>query len=207
MKWIYHAGVIAVFLVVKLSAKAQTDTLFIEPWNNGHAVYLLPAGAKLPEAFHSDQIIYPEISKYRKFKSTFPRHYVPAYSYKGEWVMYDPCDGIADFQAELTDSTWINYYYDEPSAMPLESVEFELNNSIEFMALQYNWEDPTMSIEHAITIERSELKGLYYVTFTNLVNRSSITNAFIDLNEAHRFRYLVNACTFQKELEFSGFDE
>ena len=123
MKWIYRVGIIAVFFVVKLSAKAQTDTLFIEPWNNGHAVYLLPAGAKLPVAFQSEHIISPEIPKYRKFKSTFPHHYVPAYSYKGEWVMYDPCDGIADFQAELTDSTWVNYYYDEPSAMPLESIE------------------------------------------------------------------------------------
>ena len=207
MKVFKACCLVVVFCVVKLNAKAQTDTLFIEPWNNGHAVYLLPAGAKVPAVFQAETIISPEISNYRHFKSNFPQHFVPAYSYKNEWVMYDPCDGIYEFQGALTDSTWINYYYDEPSAMPIEAVEEQDENRVVYRALQYNWEDPTLSIEHSITIQRAALQGLYYVTFTNLVNQSSITNAFIDLNEARRFRYLVNACTFQKELEFSGFDE
>lgn len=207
MNWIKVSFLVLVFCVVKHNAKAQTDTLFIEPWNNGHAVYLLPAGAKLPSALINDNQNNPKISNYRKFKTNFPHRFVPAYSYKGEWLMYDPCDGIFEFQSGLSDSTWINYYFDDPWTMPLEAIEEQDDHHIEFRALYYDWEDPTMSIEHSIRIDRDTLPGLYFVTFTNLVTRVTLTNAYIDFDEAHRFRYLVNHCTYRKELEFAGFDE
>ena len=74
-----------------VSLNAQTDTLFIQNWENGHAIYLLPAGKfQKPSVWtSSDSIYYPPVPFFRNFKFDLKETYIPLTVYKGELVYYD----------------------------------------------------------------------------------------------------------------------
>ncbi len=76
--------------------KAQTDTLFIQNWENGHAVYMLPPGElQVNDVWtSSDSIFYPPVPAFRKFNFNLNETYLPLNVYQGKLIYYDPCDGI-----------------------------------------------------------------------------------------------------------------
>ena len=138
------------------SLNAQTDTLFIQNWENGHAIYLLPPGKfEKPEIWtSSDSIYYPPVPSFRKFRFDLKETYLPLEVYQGKLVYYDPCDGIFESAWVFNDSAFVHLYYDGPEGMPIAAIEHEDENEIQFRILQFNYEDIEKSLEYYLTIKR-----------------------------------------------------
>jgi hypothetical protein len=198
---------IAFFLVsFSFSMNAQTDTLFIQNWDNGHAIYLLPPGKfqKPPVWTSSDSIIYPPVPAFRKFKFDLKETYVPLTVYKGELVYYDPCDGIFENAWVFNDSAFVHLYYDGPEGSPIAAIEHEDENEIQFRILQFNYEDIEKSLEYYLSVKRmNKEKGMYLFTFENPYD-SEDTYSFpvVEQSKLHLLPVLVNESKYQKYTEF-----
>ena len=185
---------------------AQTDTLFIQNWENGHAVYILPPGKfqKPPVWTSSDSIYYPPVPFFRKFKFDLKKNYIPLAVYKGELVYYDPCDGIFENAWVFNDSAFVHLYYDGPEGMPIAAIEHEDENEIQFRILQFNYEDIEKSLEYYLTVKSmNKDKGIYLFTFENPYD-SKDTYSFpvVEQRKLHLFPVLVNESKYQKYTEF-----
>jgi hypothetical protein len=199
--------VIALFLFgFSFSIHAQTDTLFIENWDNGHAIYLLPPGKfqKPPVWTSSDSIYFPPVPFFRKFKFDLKETYLPLSVYKGELVYYDPCDGIFENAWMFNDSAFVHFFYDGPEGMPIAAIEHEDENEIQFRILQFNYEDVEKSLEYYLTVKRMNTqRGLYLFTFENPYD-SKDTYSFpvVEQSKLHLLPVLVNDSKYQKYMEF-----
>ena len=192
---------------ISFSAVAQTDTLFIQNWENGHAIYLLPPGKfqKLPVWTSSDSIYYPPVPFFRKFKFDLKETYIPLTVYKGKLVYYDPCDGIFENAWVFNDSAFVHLYYDGPEGSPIAAIEFENETEIQFRILQFNYEDIEKSLEYYLTVKTmNKEKGLYLFTFENPYD-SKDTYSFpvVEERKLHLFPALVNESKYQKYIEFT----
>ncbi|MFM1771391.1 MAG: hypothetical protein RLZZ71_533 [Bacteroidota bacterium] len=198
---------IAFFLLsFSFSMNAQSDTLFIQNWDNGHAIYLLPPGKfqKPPVWTSSDSIIYPPVRSFRKFKFNLKETYLPLTVYKGELVYYDPCDGIFENEWIFNDSAFVHLYYDGPEGMPIAAIEHEDENEIQFRILQFNYEDIEKSLEYYLSVKRmNKEKGLYLFNFENPYD-SEDTYSFpvVEQSKLHLLPVLVNDSKYQKYMEF-----
>ena len=185
---------------------AQTDTLFIQNWDDGHAIYLLPAGKfqKPPVWTSSDSIIYPPVPSFRKFKFELKETYIPLSVYKGELVYYDPCDGIFENAWVFNDSAFVHLYYDGPEGMPIAAIEHEVENEIQFRILQFNYEDIEKSLEYYLTVKRmNKQRGLYLFTFENPYDpKDTYSFPVVEQSKLHLLPVLVNDSKYQKYMEF-----
>jgi hypothetical protein len=201
-----NIAIALLFSFFSFSINAQTDTLFIQNWDNGHAIYLLPPGKfqKPPVWTSSDSIIYPPVPFFRKFKFDLKETYVPLTVYKGELVYYDPCDGIFENAWVFNDSAFVHLYYDGPEGMPIAAIEHEDENDIQFRILQFNYEEIEKSLEYYLSVKRlNKGKGLYLFTFENPYD-SQDTYSFpvVEQSKLHLFPVLVNDSKYQKYMEF-----
>lgn len=194
------------FLGFSFSAVAQSDTLFIENWENGHAIYLLPPGKfqKLPVWTSSDSIIYPPVPFFRKFKFDLKETYLPLSVYKGQLVYYDPCDGIFEDAWVINDSAFVHLYYEGPEGMPIAAIEHEDENEIQFRILQFNYEEIEKSIEYYLTVKSMNKKrGLLLFTFENPYDpKDTYSFAVVEQSKLHLLPVLVNDSKYQKYMEF-----
>ena len=198
--------IIPVFSLIA-SMNAQTDTLFIQNWENGHAIYLLPPGKfEKPEIWtSSDSIYYPPIPSFRKFRFDLKETYLPLEVYQGKLVYYDPCDGIFESAWVFNDSAFVHLYYDGPEGMPIAAIEHEDENEIQFRILQFNYEDIEKSLEYYLTIKRvNKERGLLLFTFENPYD-SQDTYSFpvVEQRKLHLLPVLVNESKYQKYIEFA----
>jgi len=189
-----------------VSLNAQTDTLFIQNWENGHAIYLLPAGKfQKPSVWtSSDSIYYPPVPFFRNFKFDLKETYIPLTVYKGELVYYDPCDGIFEHAWVFNDSAFVHLYYDGPEGSPIAAIEQQEENSIQFRILQFNYSDIEKSLEYYLTVQRvNKERGLYLFTFENPYD-SQDTYSFpvVEQSKLHLFPILVNESKYDKYTEF-----
>ena len=189
-----------------VSLNAQTDTLFIQNWENGHAIYLLPAGKfqKPPVWTSSDSIYYPPVPFFRNFKFDLKETYIPLTVYKGELVYYDPCDGIFEHAWVFNDSAFVHLYYDGPEGSPLAAIESESEDEIQFRILSFNYEDIEKSLEYYLTVKRmNKERGLLLFTFENPYD-SKDTYSFpvVEQSKLHLFPILVNESKYDKYTEF-----
>ena len=189
-----------------VSLNAQTDTLFIQNWENGHAIYLLPQGKfqKPPVWTSSDSIYYPPVPFFRKFQFDLNETYIPLTVYKGELVYYDPCDGIFEHAWVFNDSAFVHLYYDGPEGSPIAAIEQQEENSIQFRILQFNYSDIEKSLEYYLTVQRvNKERGLYLFTFENPYD-SQDTYSFpvVEQSKLHLFPILVNESKYDKYTEF-----
>ena len=199
-------SIIPVFSLIA-SMNAQTDTLFIQNWENGHAIYLLPPGKfEKPEIWtSSDSIYYPPVPSFRKFRFDLKETYLPLEVYQGKLVYYDPCDGIFESAWVFNDSAFVHLYYDGPEGMPIAAIEHEDENEIQFRILQFNYEDIEKSLEYYLTIKRvNKERGLLLFTFENPYD-SQDTYSFpvVEQRKLHLLHVLVNESKYQKYIEFA----
>jgi hypothetical protein len=188
------------------SLNAQTDTLFIQNWENGHAIYLLPPGKfqKPPVWTSSDSIYYPPVPFFRKFQFDLKETYIPLTVYKGELVYYDPSDGIFESAWVFNDSAFVHLYYDGPEGSPIAAIEQQEENSIQFRILQFNYEDIEKSLEYYLTVQRvNKERGLLLFTFENPYD-SKDTYSFpvVEQSKLHLLPILVNESKYDKYTEF-----
>jgi len=188
------------------SMNAQTDTLFIQNWENGHAIYLLPPGKfqKPPVWTSSDSIIYPPVPSFRKFQFDLKETYIPLAVYRGELVYYDPCDGIFENAWVFNDSAFVHLYYDGPEGSPIAAIEQQEENEIQFRILQFNYSDIEKSLEYYLTIKRmNKERGLYLFTFENPYDpKDTYSFPVVEQSKLHLFPILVNESKYQKYTEF-----
>ena len=194
------------FLGVSFSAVGQSDTLFIQNWENGHAIYLLPPGKfqKPPVWTSSDSIFYPPVPSYRKFQFDLKETYIPLTVFKGELVYYDPCDGIFENAWVFNDSAFVHLYYDGPEGSPIAAIEQQEENEIQFRILQFNYEDIEKSLEYYLTVKRmNKEKGLFLFIFENPYD-SKDTYSFpvVEQSKLHLLPVLVNDSKYDKYTEF-----
>ena len=189
-----------------VSLNAQTDTLFIQNWENGHAIYLLPPGKfqKPPVWTSSDSIYYPPVPFFRKFKFDLKETYIPLTAYKGELVYYDPCDGIFEDAWVFNDSAFVHLFYDGPEGSPIAAIEQQEENSIQFRILQFNYEDIENSLEYYFTVKRmNKQRGLYLFIFENPYDpKDTYSFPVVEQSKLHLLPVLVNDSKYQKYLEF-----
>lgn len=198
--------IIPVFSLIA-SMNAQTDTLFIQNWENGHAIYLLPPGKfEKPEIWtSSDSIYYPPVPSFRKFRFDLKETYLPLEVYQGKLVYYDPCDGIFESAWVFNDSAFVHLYYDGPEGSPIAAIEHEYENEIQFRILQFNYEDIEKSLEYYLTVKSmNKEKGIYLFTFENPYD-SKDTYSFpvVEQRKLHLLPVLVNESKYQKYIEFA----
>ena len=188
------------------SLKAQTDTLFIQNWENGHAIYLLPPGKfQKPEIWTiSDSIYYPPVPFFRNFNFDLKETYIPLTVYKGELVYYDPCDGIFENAWVFNDSAFVHLYYDGPEGSPIAAFEHEDENEIQFRILQFNYEDIEKSLEYYLTVKRmNKERGLLLFTFEDPYDpKDSYSFPVVEQSKLHLLPILVNESKYQKYTEF-----
>lgn len=195
------------FIGVSLSAIAQSDTLFIQPWENGHAIYLLPPGKfQMNDIWTaSDTIFYPPVPKFRKFKFNLNETYLPLNVYQGKLVYYDPCDGIFESAWVFNDSALVHLYYDGPEGSPIAAIESESEDEIQFRILSFNYEDIEKSLEYYLTVKRvNKERGLLLFTFENPYD-SKDTYSFpvVEQSKLHLLPVLVNESKYDKYIEFA----
>jgi hypothetical protein len=188
------------------SLNAQTDTLFIQNWENGHAIYLLPPGKfqKPPVWTSSDSIYYPPVPFFRKFKFDLKETYLPLSVYKGQFVYYDPCDGIFEDAWVFNDSAFVHLFYDGPEGSPIAAIEQQEENSIQFRILQFNYEEIENSLEYYFTVKRmNKQRGLYLFIFENPYDpKDTYSFPVVEQSKLHLLPVLVNDSKYQKYLEF-----
>ena len=188
------------------SLNAQTDTLFIQNWENGHAIYLLPPGKfQKPRVWtSSDSIYYPPVPFFRKFKFDLKETYLPLSVYKGQFVYYDPCDGIFEDAWVFNDSAFVHLFYDGPEGSPIAAIEQQEENSIQFRILQFNYEDIENSLEYYFTVKRmNKQRGLYLFIFENPYDpKDTYSFPVVEQSKLHLLPVLVNDSKYQKYLEF-----
>jgi hypothetical protein len=201
--------ILTFILLSNLSASlnAQTDALFIQNWENGHAIYLLPPGKfqKPPVWTSSDSIYYPPVPFFRKFQFDLNETYIPLTVYKGELVYYDPCDGIFESAWVFNDSAFVHLYYDGPEGSPIAAIEYVNDTEIQFRILQFNYEDIEKSLEYYLTIKRvNKERGLLLFTFENPYD-SQDTYSFpvVEQRKLHLLPVLENESKYQKYIEFA----
>jgi hypothetical protein len=194
------------FTGVSLSAIAQSDTLFIQNWENGHAIYLLPPGnfQKPPVWTSSDSINYPPVPSFRKFQFDLKEIYIPLTVYKGELVYYDPCDGIFENAWVFNDSAFVHLYYDGPEGSPIAAIEHEDENEIQLRILQFNYEDIEKSLEYYLTVKcMNKKKGLYLFAFENPYDsEDKYSFPVVEQSKLHLLSVLVNDSKYDKYTEF-----
>ncbi len=188
------------------SLNAQTDTLFIQNWENGHAIYLLPPGKfqKSEIWTSSDRIYYPPVPFFRKFKFNLKETYLPVDVYQGNVVYYDPCDGIFESAWVFNDSAFVHLYYDGPEGSPIAAIEHEDENEIQFRILQFNYEDIEKSLEYYLTVQcLNKQRGLYLFTFENPYDpKDTYSFPVVEESKLHLLPVLVNDSKYQKYMEF-----
>jgi hypothetical protein len=189
-----------------VSLNAQTDTLFIQNWENGHAIYLLPPGKfqKPPVWTSSDSIIYPPVPFFRKFQFDLNETYIPLTVYKGELVYFDPCDGIFENAWVFNDSAFVHLYYDGPEGSPIAAIEQQEENSIQFRILQFNYSDIEKSLEYYLTVTTvNKEKGILLFTFESPYDaESKYSFPVVERSKLHLFPTLVCDCRLDKYAEF-----
>jgi hypothetical protein len=189
-----------------VSLNAQTDTLFIQNWENGHAIYLLPAGKfQKPSVWtSSDSIYYPPVPVFRNFKFDLKETYIPLTVYKGELVYYNPCDGIFENAWVFNDSAFVHLYYDGPEGSPIEAIEQQEENSIQFRILQFNYSDIEKSLEYYLTVTTvNKEKGIFLFTFESPYDaESKYSFPVVERSKLHLFPTLVCDCRLDKYAEF-----
>jgi len=194
------------FLGMSFCAVAQSDTLFIQNWDNGHAVYLLPPGKfqKLPVWTSSDSLIYPPVPSFRKFKFDLKETYLPISVYKGQLVYYDPCDGIFENAWVFNDSAFVHLFYDSPEGSPIAAIEYENTTEIQFRILQFNYEDIEKSIEYYLTVKRmNKERGLLLFTFENpFDSKDTYSFPVVEQQKLHLLPVLANDSKYDKYAEF-----
>ena len=204
MKKLFLIFILLSNLIARLNA--QTDTLFIENWEKGHAIYLLPPGKfqKPPVWTSSDSIYYPPVPSFRKFKFDLKETYLPLSVYKGQLVYYDPCDGIFENAWVFNDSAFVHLYYDGPEGSPIAAIEHEDENEIKFRILQFNYEDIEKSLEYYLTVKSmNKEKGIYLFTFENPYDsKDTYSFPLVEQRKLHLFPVLVNESKYQKYTEF-----
>lgn len=188
------------------SLNAQTDTLFIQNWENGHAIYVLPPGKfqKSEIWTSSDSIYYPPVPFFRKFKFNLKETYLPVEVYQGQVVYYDPCDGIFESAWIFNDSAFVHLYYDGPEGSPIAAIEHEDENEIQFRILQFNYEDIEKSLEYYLTVQcLNKQRGLYLFTFENPYDpKDTYSFPVVEESKLHLLPVLVNDSKYQKYMEF-----
>ena len=188
------------------SLNAQTDTLFIQNWENCHAIYLLPPGKfqKPPVWTSSDSIYYPPVPFFRNFKFDLKETYIPLTVYKGELVYYDPCDGIFEDAWVFNDSAFVHLYYDGPEGSPIAAIEHEYENEIQFRILQFNYEEIEKSLEYYLTVTTvNKEKGIFLFTFESPYDaESKYSFPVVERSKLHLFPTLVCDCRLDKYAEF-----
>lgn len=199
------------FIGVSFSAIAQSDTLFIQNWNDGHAIYLLPPGKfqKPPVWTSSDSIFYPPVPSYRKFKFDLKETYLPLSVYKGQLVYYDPCDGIFENAWVFNDSAFVHLYYDGPEGSPIAAIEQQEENEIQFRILQFNFEDIEKSLEYYLTVKQmNKEKGLFLFIFENPYDAQDVYSfPVVEESKLHLLPVFVNESKYHKYTEFEFPDE
>ena len=202
--------IIPVFSLIA-SMNAQTDTLFIQNWENGHAIYLLPPGKfEKPEIWtSSDSIFYPPVPAFRKFNFNLNETYLPLNVYQSKLVYYDPCDGIFESAWVFNDSAFVHLYYDGPEGSPIGAIEHEDENEIQFRILQFNYEDIEKSLEYYLTVtSMNKEKGIYLFTFESPYDAESrYSFPVVERSKLHLFPTLVCDCLVDKHTEFRWEEE
>ena len=198
--------IVLLLLSFSFPMRAQTDTLFIQNWENGHAIYLLPPGKfQKPQVWtSSDSIYYPPVPAFRKFNFNLNETYLPLEVYQGKLVYYDPCDGIFESAWVFNDSAFVHLYYDGPEGMPIAAIEHENENEIQFRILQFNYEDRENSLEYYLTVKRvNKERGLLLFTFENTYDsKDTYSYPVVEQSKLHLFPALVNESKYQKYTEF-----
>ena len=193
------------------SMNAQTDTLFIQNWENGHAIYLLPPGKfEKPEIWtSSDSIFYPPVPAFRKFNFNLNETYLPLNVYQSKLVYYDPCDGIFESAWVFNDSAFVHLYYDGPEGSPIAAIEHDDDTEIQFRILQFNYEDLEKSLEYYLTVTTmNKEKGIFLFTFENPFNaESKYSFTVVERSKLHLFPTLVCDCLVDKHTEFRWEEE
>ena len=190
---------------------AQSDTLFIQPWKNGHAVYMLPPGElQVNDVWtSSDSIFYPPVPAFRKFNFNLNETYLPLNVYQSKLVYYDPCDGIFESAWVFNDSAFVHLYYDGPEGSPIAAIEHEDENEIQFRILQFNYEDIEKSLEYYLTVtSMNKEKGIYLFTFESPYDAESrYSFPVVERSKLHLFPTLVCDCLVDKHTEFRWEEE
>ena len=198
--------IIIPFFSLAASLNAQTDTLFIENWENGHAVYMLPPGIlHVNDVWtSSDSIYYPPVPAFRKFNFNLNETYLPLNVYEGKLVYYDPCDGIFESAWVFNDSAYVHLYYDGPEGSPIAAIEHEDENEIQFRILQFNYEDIEKSLEYYLTVTTmNKEKGIFLFTFESPYDaESKYSFPVVERSKLHLFPTLVCDCRVDKYAEF-----
>ncbi len=193
------------------SLNAQTDTLFIQNWENGHAIYMLPPGKlQVSDVWtSSDSIYYPPVPAFRKFNFNLNETYLPLNVYQGKLVYYDPCDGIFESAWVFNDSAFVHLYYDGPEGSPIVAIEHEDENEIQFRILQFNYEDIEKSLEYYLTVSSmNKEKGISLFTFESPYDaESKYSFPVVERSKLHLFPTLVCDCLVDKHTEFRWEEE
>jgi hypothetical protein len=191
---------------IALNSIGQSDTLFIKPWVNGHAVYMLPPGKlQVNDVWtSSDSIYYPPVPAFRKFDFNLKETYLPLYVYQGKLVYYDPCDGIFESAWVFNDSALVHLYYDGPEGSPIAAMEYANATEIQFRILQFNYEEIEKSIEYYLTVKSmNKEKGIYLFTFEDPYDaESKYSFPVVERCKLHLFHTLVCDCLADKHTEF-----
>jgi len=197
--------IIPVFSLIA-SLNAQTDTLFIQNWENGHAVYILPPGKlQVKDVWtYSDSIYYPPVPAFRKFNFNLNETYLPLNVYQGKLIYYDPCDGIFESAWVFNDSAFVHLYYDGPEGSPIAAIEQQEENEIQFRILQFNYEDVEKSLEYYLTVATmNKEKGIFLFTFESPYDaESKYSFPVVERSKLHLFPTLVCDCRVDKYAEF-----
>jgi len=197
--------IIPVFSLIA-SLNAQTDTLFIQNWENGHAVYILPPGKlQVKDVWtYSDSIYYPPVPAFRKFNFNLNETYLPLNVYQGKLIYYDPCDGIFESAWVFNDSAFVHFDYDGPEGSPIAAIEQQEENEIQFRILQFNYEDVEKSLEYYLTVATmNKEKGIFLFTFESPYDaESKYSFPVVERSKLHLFPTLVCDCRVDKYAEF-----
>jgi hypothetical protein len=209
MKKLFLICILLSNLIAPLNA--QTDTLFIQNWKNGHAIYMLPQGKLqvIDVWTSSDSIYYPPVPAFRKFNFNLNETYLPLSVYQSKLVYYDPCDGIFESAWVFNDSAFVHLYYDGPEGSPIAAIEHEDENEIQFRILQFNYEDIEKSLEYYLTVSSmNKEKGISLFTFESPYDaESKYSFPVVERTKLHLFPTLVCDCLVDKHTEFRWEEE
>lgn len=142
-----------------------------------------------------------KISKYRKNNfGNFPKNFVRLNKLKGEFYLYDRCDGI-DPRYELSDSTFAFYGPLESSAETIrriyradgQGIKLELNS----------FEGKTSDKVSTLEILKTDNSSIYKMKYYN--SNYTMEEFIIPAKEITRYDLVVNHCPVMKMQEFTAF--
>lgn len=130
-----------------------------------------------------------------------PRQWCLLFSHKGQLCIYSPSDYISNYQAAISDSTFIDYYGDGIMASRMQSFKQKNNKTYHFKLVNPSKNEKTLIIHWV-----DPLKGI--AIFETPDKESPYRfRLMVQADKVKNFPLIVNYCDKQKQEEFDGFDK